>query len=487
MTARPSPAFDWAVVGADAIADVARPAGFGLTSLSRTPSGRWFADLHAPCRLTPPPGRRHHAAARRGREHEDLRPPAPGRPPPDDGPRPAPAPGRLHSPLRDERVAAYLGASLGILFTICFVTGLYSHLQQHPQAWLPIPARPAGLYRLSQGIHVAAGIASVPVLIAKLWVVWPRFVALPAVKRASNVVERIGLFPLVGGGIFMVFSGVANIAQWYPWRFSFTASHFWMAWVTMGAIVAHVGAKWAISRRALTRPSRRPPLADADPVLGTVAESDRAEPAEPAGGAAGRLGPVPPGLPRHRGRRLGPAHGLTVGQTFSPLRRLGLLAPRDPAVGPQGYPVNRGASNAGVVDLARSPDYRLAVGGRVATPLSLDHAQLLALPAHAATLPIACVEGWSYSAGWSGVRVRDLLAMAGAAPDRTVLIESLEPNGAYRTSTLNPGQAADRDTLLATHLDGEPLAIDHGFPCRLIAPNRPGVLQTKWVSKVTVL
>ena len=123
----------------------------------------------------------------------------------------------------------------------------------------------------------------------------------------------------------------------------------------------------------------------------------------------------------------------------------------------------------------------------MATPLSFDHAQLLALPAHGARLPIACVEGWSYSAGWSGVRIRDLLDMAGAEPDRTILVESLEPNGAYRTSTLNPGQAADRDTLLATHLDGEVLAIDHGFPCRLIAPNRPGVLQTKWVSKVTVL
>ena len=138
-------------------------------------------------------------------------------------------------------------------------------------------------------------------------------------------------------------------------------------------------------------------------------------------------------------------------------------------------------------DLARSPDYRLTVGGRVAKPLSFDHAGLLALPTTTATLPIACVEGWSYSARWSGVPVRDLLAMAGADPDRTVLVESLEPNGAYRTSTLNPGQAADRDTLLATHLDGEPLHLDHGFPCRLIAPNRAGVLQTKWVTKVTVL
>jgi DMSO/TMAO reductase YedYZ molybdopterin-dependent catalytic subunit len=47
-------------------------------------------------------------------------------------------------------------------------------------------------------------------------------------------------------------------------------------------------------------------------------------------------------------------------------------------------------------------------------------------------------------------------------------------------------QAHDRDTLLALELDGEPLALDHGFPLRLIAPNRPGVQQTKWINKVVV-
>ena len=41
------PAFEWAVVGADAVADVARPAGWEVVSLDRTPSGRWFADLRA--------------------------------------------------------------------------------------------------------------------------------------------------------------------------------------------------------------------------------------------------------------------------------------------------------------------------------------------------------------------------------------------------------------------------------------------------------
>ncbi len=47
--------------------------------------------------------------------------------------------------------------------------------------------------------------------------------------------------------------------------------------------------------------------------------------------------------------------------------------------------------------------------------------------------------------------------------------------------------AADPDTLLATHLNGRPLNADHGFPLRLIAPNRPGVLQTKWVTTLEVL
>ena len=39
-------------------------------------------------------------------------------------------------------------------------------------------------------------------------------------------------------------------------------------------------------------------------------------------------------------------------------------------------------------------------------------------------------------------------------------------------------------TLLATRLNGQVLDADHGYPVRLIAPDRPGVLQTKWVQRV---
>ena len=377
--------------------------------------------------------------------------------------------GRWQSPLRDERLAAWLGAALGVLFTVCFATGVFSHLHQHPLAWLPVPARPAGLYRVTQGLHVAAGVASLPVLLAKLWLVWPRLLARPPFRRPAGLVERAGVLVLVAGGLFMVFSGVANIAQWYPWRFSFTASHYWVAWATAGGLLTHLGAKWTVTRAALRR--NRPGLPDADPVLGTVAE--------PGGGDGltrrGLIGAVVGAA--------GVLTAVTAGQSLPALRRLALLAPRDPG----DRPVNRGAANAGVVEAARSPGYRLTVEGRVARPVELGLPAVLGLAVHEAALPIACVEGWSWSGRWRGVRLGDLLDLAGAPADAEVRVESLEQVGAYRTSFLNRRQARDRDTLLATHLDGEVLSLDHGYPVRLIGPGRPGVNQTKWVTKVVVV
>jgi DMSO/TMAO reductase YedYZ molybdopterin-dependent catalytic subunit len=187
---------------------------------------------------------------------------------------------------------------------------------------------------------------------------------------------------------------------------------------------------------------------------------------------------------------LGAAAGVltltTVGQTLAPLRRLTLLSPRRPDIGPQGLPVNKSAAAAHVAEAARDPGYRLMVHGAVDHPLALSLAELRALPQHEVTLPIACVEGWSAEARWRGVPVRRLLAQAGARPGAMVRVESLQPRGRYRASMLSAGHAGDADTLLALELNGESLALDHGFPVRLIGPNRPGVLQTKWVSRLTV-
>jgi DMSO/TMAO reductase YedYZ molybdopterin-dependent catalytic subunit len=372
--------------------------------------------------------------------------------------------GAFRSRLHSEEVAARLGIALGVSFGLCFATGLLSHVIQHPPAWFVWPPRPAGLYRVTQGLHVAAGIASIPLLLAKLWTVYPRLWAWPPVEGLAHAVERLSLLPLVAGGIFMLFSGLANVAHWYPWRFFFPAAHFWAAWITIGALIVHIGAKSAVTAAALRRP-----LDDGAPAPGAGEGLTR----------RGFLGAV--------GAAAGVLTLTTLGQTVRPLARLGLLAPRLPDVGPQGFPVNKTARSAHVVEAAADPSYRVHVEGRVTSALSLSIADLRRLPQHEATLPISCVEGWSAVARWRGVRVRDLLEAVGAPSDATVEVQSIQRRSRYSQSTLNHLQARDPDTLLALEINGEPLHVDHGFPVRLVGPNRPGVLQTKWVRRLVVL
>jgi DMSO/TMAO reductase YedYZ molybdopterin-dependent catalytic subunit len=370
--------------------------------------------------------------------------------------------GAFRSRLHSDRIAAVLGIALGVAFAVCFVTGLLSHLIQYPPRWFLWPSRPAGLYRITQGIHVATGIASVPLLLAKLWSVYPRLWRWPPLESVAQALERLSLVPLVGGSLFLLLSGITSIARWHPYSFGFPVAHYWVAWITMGALLVHLGAKWSATRLALF--------------------SGEPEPGPPSAGGLTRRGFLATVF-----SATGLLTLLTVGQTVRPLRALSLLAPRDPAFGPQGFPVNRSALVAGVVPLATDPGYRLEVEGRVERPLSLSIEELRNLPQHEEVLPIACVDGWSASPKWRGVRVRDLLDMAGAGDDAEVVVESLQPPGrAFRASTLNRLHARDPATLLALEVNGEPLHLDHGFPVRLIGPNRPGVMQTKWVSRLVV-
>ncbi|MTD42965.1 molybdopterin-dependent oxidoreductase [Conexibacter sp. W3-3-2] len=374
-------------------------------------------------------------------------------------------PSRLH----DERVAALLGIALGVAFATCFLTGLYSHFAQTPLSigFLSMPASPAWLYRVTQGLHVASGTAAIPLLLVKLWVVYPQLFAWPPVRDLPHALTRLSLAPLIAGSIFLLFTGLLNTARWYPWEFGFRETHYWVAWVTVGSLLVHVGAQLVVLRRTVGPTARRRLAVEAP---------------EPPGDGLSRRG-----LLTATAAAVGAVTLATVGQTVRPLKDLSVLAPRLPDVGPQGLPVNRSAAGAGVLDLIRDPEYRLTVTGAVERELSLTLAELQALPQHDADLAITCVEGWSAGATWSGVRVRELLELAGASPDAEVRVRSLQRRGSFRSSELNVPHAQHPDTLLALRIDGEELHPDHGFPCRLISPNRPGVQQTKWVTRLEVL
>ncbi|WP_292852985.1 molybdopterin-dependent oxidoreductase [Microbacterium sp.] len=176
---------------------------------------------------------------------------------------------------------------------------------------------------------------------------------------------------------------------------------------------------------------------------------------------------------------------LTAGQSFDALAPLNLFAPRTKGAGPQALPVNRTARQAGVTDDAARNGWTLDVSGPAGT-LRLSRADLDRMPQAAARLPIACVEGWSTSADWEGVRLRDLLDRVGVPADRTIRLESMQTHGPYRATTMPAEYARDPLTLVALRLNGETLDLDHGYPARIIAPGRPGVLQTKWLTRIRV-
>ena len=156
---------------------------------------------------------------------------------------------RFTSRLHDERVAAWLGVWLGISFTVAFVTGLVSHFMQHPPAWMVWPARPVDLYRLTQGTHVICGMATIPLLLAKLWTVYPKFWQWPPLRGLAHALQRAVVLLLVGGSLFQLVTGLFNVDYWYPFPFFFPVAHYWTAYVVFGALLMHVADEWAKVRR----------------------------------------------------------------------------------------------------------------------------------------------------------------------------------------------------------------------------------------------
>jgi DMSO/TMAO reductase YedYZ molybdopterin-dependent catalytic subunit len=402
------------------------------------------------------------------------------------------------SPLRGPWLTTTLGSLLLPLVLVVGATGFVSNAAYQPalgrNALLPSgglqpfgfgwPASPSWLYALNQGVHVTVGIAAVPLLLAKLWSVAPRLFTWPPLRDPAHAIERLSLVGLVGGAIFEFVTGIFNVQLYYPWHFNFVVAHYYGAWVFLAALTIHVAIKLPVMARAWRERGVLAPLR-AD-LHGTLAEPHE----------AGCLAAPTPNAPTISRRGLlalvGSASAgllvVTVGQSVGgPLRRLALLAPRGQSVfddGPNGFPINKTAATARVSRRLTGPDWRLTIAAG-ARRRELSREELQAMEQHEHDLPIACVEGWSTTHRWSGVRLRDLAALAGAPAGAVLRVESLQPRGALRRVTLGHAQHADERALLALRVNGADLSLDHGFPARIVVPALPGVHCTKWVASLT--
>lgn len=410
-------------------------------------------------------------------------------------PPPGPSdPDFWHSPLRGPWLTAFTGSVLLAALLVVAGTGFLSHVAYAPDLgrnaivprdgtwdWLVFdwPTSWPWLYAVTQGLHVTVGIAAVPLLLLKLWSVIPRLFEWPPLRGPGHAIERLSLLVLVGSAFFQFATGIANAQLYYPFKFNFVVAHFWGAIVFSVAVAVHVAAKSGTVRRAYRERGVLRPLID-DVRRGDL---ENVEPHEEHSIAP--PSPEEPSITRRGALALvGAASGAlvvtTAGQSLGgPFRQLAVLAPRG---GDIGFPVNKTAAAARITPVMVGEGWTLLVRG--AERLGFSRAELLEMEQHTYSLPIACVEGWSSTQSWTGVRLRDLAALAGASEDAVLNVVSLQPRGVLRQAALTPGQVRDERSLLALKVNGEDLPLDHGYPARIIVPGLPGVHCTKWVGEM---
>jgi DMSO/TMAO reductase YedYZ molybdopterin-dependent catalytic subunit len=395
--------------------------------------------------------------------------------------------------LRGPWLTSVLGSVLLVTLPVVILTGLLSYLAYAPQlgqaipghvGWLRLPGfdwptEPSWLYRLNQGLHVGLGLVLIPVVLAKLWSVIPRLFAWPPISSIAQLLERLSLIMLVGGILFEIVTGVLNIQYDYIFGFSFYTAHYFGAWVFIAGFIMHIVVK--IPR--MVSGLRSLPLRK---VLRTNTSETRPEPPDPDGLVS--VDPADPTMSRRGALGLVGAGAvlmavLTAGQTIDGiLRPAALLLPRGRSRAGD-FQVNKTATAAGIDPRSVGAQWRLTL--RVgAAAVTLDRATLAGMPQHSARLPIACVEGWSTTQNWSGVRLADLARLAGVAAPRSARVMSLQRGGAFGQATLQANQIADPDALLALRVNGADLSLDHGYPARIIVPALPGVHNTKWVAAI---
>jgi sulfite oxidase len=169
--------------------------------------------------------------------------------------------------------------------------------------------------------------------------------------------------------------------------------------------------------------------------------------------------------------------------------------------------------NHGDVPTIDPRTHRIAIGGDVRTAMSIGVDELRdRFPNHTITATLACAgnrrrefsriatvptklpwgPGAIGNATWTGVRLRDVLATAGVAPDaRHVAFGGVdnaetpqrpEPFG----GSIPIGKALTPEVVLAYAMNGARLAPEHGFPLRVVVPGFIGARSVKWLASITV-
>jgi DMSO/TMAO reductase YedYZ molybdopterin-dependent catalytic subunit len=129
-------------------------------------------------------------------------------------------------------------------------------------------------------------------------------------------------------------------------------------------------------------------------------------------------------------------------------------------------------------------DWRLTVDGMVTRPASFSIGELKSFPSHSQITHLACEEGWSYIAEWTGVPLSHIMAVAGTLPQaRYVVYRSIQPDW---WESIDMADALHPQTLVTYGMNGSELPVGFGGPLRLRVPRQLGYKNVKYITRLTV-
>jgi DMSO/TMAO reductase YedYZ molybdopterin-dependent catalytic subunit len=127
--------------------------------------------------------------------------------------------------------------------------------------------------------------------------------------------------------------------------------------------------------------------------------------------------------------------------------------------------------------------YKLTVDGLVENPLTLTYAQLLVYPQESWLMDLNCVEGWNFTAKWTGPELNSIFNDARVNPDAKIVIfyTADVPEG---YSSLDLSYIRDNKIIIALKLNDITLPQERGFPFQVVAKSKFGYKWAKWVTRI---
>jgi DMSO/TMAO reductase YedYZ molybdopterin-dependent catalytic subunit len=129
-------------------------------------------------------------------------------------------------------------------------------------------------------------------------------------------------------------------------------------------------------------------------------------------------------------------------------------------------------------------DWRLAVDGMVVRPASFSLAELKSYPCRSQITHLACEEGWSFIAEWTGVPLFHVLDVVGILPQARYVVYSSIQRGWW--DSVDMADALHPQTLVTYGMNGGELPVGHGGPMRLRVPRQLGYKSVKYITRLTV-